>query len=545
MYLLCFHTNSSSDTETGINSYVAVDKATFDSYSQLWLASHEGWTHFDSTSLSCPGQNIFPVCHGNASISDNRHRTCPRAECTKVIYCEHTPPDTIDLIPPPLLTTSDAHMCVEVEDNGEVLAPHYGMNQGIPPLYTPLKVSSLRIKGRLRARFGETCVPIAGATVHYWHADTRQLPTFRSPASPNEQSDLTPTDVRRLSCRGEALTSADGYFDIRSTLPFSYGPPRHINVMVTAEGYSPLTTRIYFSSDVRLQQLVLDRHEEDNFEGLKATVGSTLASRLEQALENGGPTLRDFLGSDPRVINVTFVPHNSSNSSAMTGHFEGTHQLTLRPLRELPDSISVNAAPSGAALNLTGFWADDRGALVRVETQGHVFVAVQYPHMRSWGTAMGTLRGDTVAGVDFRASGESVRVVWLLVVMYWVHTLMVLYESVLFVCTLMCMCSGRAQVSHEQQAALLDTWTQSDTLWTSDLSVGVVLPTDGFSTHRLERSIEWSGGGYDGVWRKVEEPEAYRCVHTLRHTLTHIHGRIQERILGHTQRHGCGVWRCH
>jgi hypothetical protein len=57
----------------------------------------------------------------------------------------------------------------------------------------------------------------------------------------------------------------------------------------------------------------------------------------------------------------------------------------------------------------------------------------------------------------------------------------------------------------------LDTWTQSDTVWSPDVSVGVVLPLDGFNTNKKEGLIEWKGGGYENAWRKVNEPEAYRC----------------------------------
>lgn len=397
-------------SERGINTYVNVDSLTFDSYKQHWLSSHLKWTKFDSTSLSCTGQNIFPVCNGDISISDDS-LTCPRTECISSEDCQPTPADTIDLIPPPLLTTSDSHLCTESIYSNEVMAPHYGLDRGIPPLYTPLKVTNLVIRGRLRARFGEVCKPIVGATIDFWHVETTRLDAYSDPeiatdsrASTDEP--LTPTQIRSLSCRGESASVEGGYFEIRTTMPFSYGPPRHINVMVTAPDFEPLITRMYFSSDIRLQQLVLDREAEDNFDGFDTTFGSFLSYQVEGDPGNGGPTLSSYLGKDPRIVNISFVKDNSSLvNGPFAGHFEGRQLLTLRPLRQSPDGTGAALVP---AVNLTGFWADDEGALVRVENHGHMFFAMQYPHARTWGSVWGNLRGDTISGVDFRASGTDI-----------------------------------------------------------------------------------------------------------------------------------------
>ena len=38
-------------------------------------------------------------------------------------------------------------------------------------------------------------------------------------------------------------------------MPPSHGPPRYIQLQVSAPGYQTLTTRIYFEDDLRLQHL--------------------------------------------------------------------------------------------------------------------------------------------------------------------------------------------------------------------------------------------------------------------------------------------------
>jgi hypothetical protein len=313
------------------------------------------------------------------------------------------------MIPPPLLTTSDAHLCAESSSPNEVLAPHFGLDRGIPPLFTPLEVTNLVIRGRLRARFGDVCKPIEGATIDFWHVDTSRLQSFSEPdtAAASRASTDTPlssAQIRSLSCRGESVSKEGGYFEIRTTMPFSYGPPRHINVMVTVPDFEPLITRMYFSSDVRLQQLVLDQEAEDSFSGLDSTLGSFLPFQVLEELHSGVPILSSYLGRDPRIVNISFVRDNSSSQAEapFQGRLEGRQLLTLQPLRKSPDGSGSAHVP---ALNLTGFWADDEGALIRVDTHGHMFFAAQYPHVRTWGSVWGNLRGDTIAGVDFRTSG--------------------------------------------------------------------------------------------------------------------------------------------
>jgi hypothetical protein len=112
-----------------------------------------------------------------------------------------------------------------------------------------------------------------------------------------------------------------------------------------------------------------------------------------------------------------------------------------------------------------------------------LFVAVEFPHIRKWGTVFGNLRGDTISGVDFRASGRQQR-------------------------------SANEEYA-EEHMALLRKWTQSDHIWQNDYTMGRVLPTDAFHTNKDEGTIFWSNSkhsrlGYANQWHKVAFQQVYR-----------------------------------
>jgi protocatechuate 3,4-dioxygenase beta subunit len=90
----------------------------------------------------------------------------------------------------------------------------------------------IRVRGTVLAR-GPDCLPIAAAMVDFWHAD-----------------DAGAYDNEGWLLRGHQLTDANGRYALRTILPGYYAPrPRHIHVRLTADGYEPLVTQLYFASD--------------------------------------------------------------------------------------------------------------------------------------------------------------------------------------------------------------------------------------------------------------------------------------------------------
>jgi len=68
----------------------------------------------------------------------------------------------------------------------------------------------------------------------------------------------------------------------------------------------------------------------------------------------------------------------------------------------LAATVSSRDLSGMPAVDLNGIWADNEGAQVRIETHGPSFIAREYPHPRTWGSAIGVLSGGVVRGVDFR-----------------------------------------------------------------------------------------------------------------------------------------------
>lgn len=93
----------------------------------------------------------------------------------------------------------------------------------------------LQLAGRV---FSESCVPVAGALLDFWHADA------------DGEYDL---DGFRL--RGHQFTDEEGRFSLETVVPGLYpGRTRHIHVKVQAPGGPILTTQLYFPGESRNQR---------------------------------------------------------------------------------------------------------------------------------------------------------------------------------------------------------------------------------------------------------------------------------------------------
>lgn len=426
------------------------DDETFRLYTSRWQDSHESWIANDiNIAKSCPGRAVYPTCV-RARHLQNLSDACPVITCHIDVTntCDATPADTIDYIPPP------STQCNTVESPDAVLLPYYGLAEGIPPLYTPLSPQNLIIHGRLQATYDNVCRPLTKGVVEMWHASLVVLQSHNI-------STLPPGRLREISCRQIVDVGSDGLFTLVTTMPPSYGPPRHINLHVTSPGYEELTTRLYFDLDIRLRQLV---EAEEAVEGVEAKDASSIDGNLMYVSESdaskvGTSKRMHFIRQDPRVLSLRF--NTSQTGPLVTGHFETDVTLTLPALRSNSDAPNAPSPP----LNLTGYWFDNEGGVIYVETLGDMFVATEYPHIRRWGSVFGVLRGDVITGVEFR-----------------VPILTPKYA----------------------------TADQDYNIWSLDGTTGNVLNTDAFQTEAEEMSIEWSGGGYNNIWSRKVDHGGYR-----------------------------------
>ena len=213
--------------------YQPVDAATFDVFTAHWSLQHASWIGImDSIADVCADGYYFPVCVDDRmlGIGDNK---CARVVCLEKdpTSCDSTlPPDTIDYIPPAPTTSLDKAVICEVPySNPNLTGPAYGLDQGLPPYRTPLVRIPLKIYGRISASYGNTCKFLKGAIIEAWQVDVGQLPLV--------DESTKETSLKDISCRGSIETNEDGSFVFTTTLPPSYGPPRHINLNITADGF--------------------------------------------------------------------------------------------------------------------------------------------------------------------------------------------------------------------------------------------------------------------------------------------------------------------
>ena len=385
-------------------------------------------THED---IDCDGSLQFPVCVDGRSLEEGALSLCPSYACAA--RCAPTPVDTIDFVAPPPTTTLDItdSFCDIPEDHMDPLPPYYGFDTGVPPLFVDLQYAPLQLSGTVRAQQGTTCSHISGASVEIWHVNPTGF-NQSSFAGARQEEERTQHDtsqrLRVQSCRGLKTTGDSGEYSFETVVPPSYGPPRHINVMVTAPGFKTLITRVYFSDDFRLRQLTALHGEEntmfvDGLSGRDYLHGFTESTKLNDEVgnEDGDERYQNIfpgnIGRDPRVLDV-FLQNVEAENSKSSVRLRATFDIFLQPLRPIDSLTSDTGDTSKAAadewkaaglpdtptppLDLTGMWSDELGGLISVETFGNLFLAAEYPHPRRWGTVFGAISGDTVRGVDFR-----------------------------------------------------------------------------------------------------------------------------------------------
>ena len=528
--------------------YEPLDASTFATYTAAWQKTHANWIGIDSSKITCAKNepHYFPVCVGGYILKDRgglSNVTCSRIQCLSddfVSYPDANPtclasqPDTQDYIPPPppIDRAANGHICPVSSDDLEslLLGPHFGFDQGLPPYFTPLHVVRLNITGSIRGQgaAGECNAIIKGAKVDVWQIDPTRLTRFTNDTmrqmlfgtdyqakfkdnfqtktryddygnvGPQTQA---PAMLRDISCRGFVESNDAGEYSFQTSVPPSHGPPRYIMLQVSAPGYETLTTRVYFSQDMRLQHLttLAGVTEDQTLAASSVNRGFVVDSDSGQqtpfdgtgwGATQGDPTfsgqqLPGMIATDPRVIKLIFKRHAMTpaqlSTGAILGHFDGRFDIVLKSKRPNADTGS-GKGNNMPAMDIDGLWADPNGDLILIETNGNVFHASQYPHARSWGTVMGTLTGDTIRGVNFIGAQST------------------------------------ASLMKNSLKTTQDTTSVSTppaNLWSNYESTGVILQSDSFAnspkleTAVTELSIEWSSAEAGQFrWSKQFDREA-------------------------------------
>lgn len=167
-------------------------------------------------------------------------------------------------------------------------APHLPMGASIVKNGA---VADLLVHGRVHDPAGK---PIAGAVLDVWQT------------APNGLYDVQDPDAPAMNLRGKFATGADGAFDFRTILPTPYpiphdGPvgvlltatgrhpwrPAHLHFIISAPGYRPLTTALYFEDDPYV--------DSDAVFGVK----SDLVVRPKQSEGAAGSEVRYDFGLEP------------------------------------------------------------------------------------------------------------------------------------------------------------------------------------------------------------------------------------------------------
>lgn len=132
--------------------------------------------------------------------------------------------------------------CTATADN--LLGPYYRPGAPLRDDLTEPGMAGTRITIRGRV-FGPDCELLAGAVLDFWQADDDGGYDNDGVADP-------PADVFVL--RGKVLADGDARYALRTIIPGHYlngaqFRPAHVHVTVSAEGYAPLTTQLYFEGD--------------------------------------------------------------------------------------------------------------------------------------------------------------------------------------------------------------------------------------------------------------------------------------------------------
>jgi len=122
----------------------------------------------------------------------------------------------------------------ECKTQADQEGPYY---KGGAPLRTIIEREGepLTIQGVI-VKASDCSTPVSGAVVDIWHCDSKGR-----------------YDNEGFKCRGVVKSGKNGKYAFTTIFPPSYGSrPRHIHIKVRADGFSELTSQIYFKGDKNL-----------------------------------------------------------------------------------------------------------------------------------------------------------------------------------------------------------------------------------------------------------------------------------------------------
>jgi catechol 1,2-dioxygenase len=132
----------------------------------------------------------------------------------------------------------------DCETTSDILGPYYRPGS---PVRTNLRIAgdagdAVELSGYIR--HNDCTTPYKKAKVEVWHCDVKGVYDNQSPD---------------FNYRGTTFTDEKGFYTFQSILPVPYaGPgftrPAHFHMMITAEGYQPLVTQLYFKGDKHIQE---------------------------------------------------------------------------------------------------------------------------------------------------------------------------------------------------------------------------------------------------------------------------------------------------
>ena len=106
------------------------------------------------------------------------------------------------------------------------------------PLKTLIETNgdALTITGTI-LKASDCSTPVSNAIIDVWHCDKNGK-----------------YDNDGFKCRGLVKSDSQGRYSFKTIFPPSYGSrPRHIHIKVRAEGFTELTSQIYFKGDPHIQ----------------------------------------------------------------------------------------------------------------------------------------------------------------------------------------------------------------------------------------------------------------------------------------------------
>jgi protocatechuate 3,4-dioxygenase beta subunit len=133
----------------------------------------------------------------------------------------------------------------DCETTTDILGPFYRPNS---PVRNNLSINGetgvpVELSGLIRHR--DCITPYKKAKIELWHCDAKGVYDNES---------------KEFRYRGTSYTDDKGHYSFRTILPVPYGAgegimrPAHFHLMITAEGYQPLVTQLYFNGDSHIPE---------------------------------------------------------------------------------------------------------------------------------------------------------------------------------------------------------------------------------------------------------------------------------------------------